>query len=328
MARRHLDAYSRLEAVNLSALVGRTSSRAEQLAAEFGVSVCYRTLEKALAVERFDIASVCLPTSLHPETTIALLQAGIHVLTEKPIALTETAAQRMIETAEAENRKLSVVFNRRFGSSFAEYSSRLSELGRPLVYRVEDLREIRPKRAMHDKRRNGGPIIDCACHDFDLLLHLFGPVESVYATGHSFATPGELGIEAGDVAVDTGNVSLRFENGFSAEIFYGWGLPSRPEYWIRRTFLGPGGMLTAEGDFGQTVEHYRRDGVRLTARSFVPDGHRNQIERFVAAVRDDTDVPVPPGASVRALHLSLSALESMESGKVISVTHNGAGGAT
>ena len=334
MARRHLHGYSLPDSVETAAVVGRSPERARALAAEYGVPTTYATVGEALAAERVDVASVCLPTKLHPPLAIELLQAGVHVLTEKPIALDLEDARRMTDAARRADRTLSVVFNRRFSSGFDEVRSRLSALGSPLVYRTDDLRKIRPKRAMHDVEQNGGPFIDCACHDFDLLLELFGPAESVYATGHTFATSERTGFPSQRIPVDTGSVVLRFQSGATAEIFYSWGLPDHDAYWIRRVFLGPGGVIAAIGDFGETVEYYRGDGVKQTTEHFVPDGHDRQIAAFVEAVRAGAGNAaageaggrpptsagvVPPEAGMRALVLSLAALESMETGEVIKV---------
>lgn len=323
MARTHLRGYSSLERARVRAVAGRNVQKAKTLATEFRVDAVYPSVDAALDAENFDIASVCLPTHLHASTTVRLLEAGVHVLTEKPIALELEDARRMMRTAREQNRKLSVVFNRRFSSGFDELRQKIDELGSPLFYRVEDLRMIRPKRAMHDVRQNGGPVIDCACHDFDLLYKLFGPVESVYATGYAFAKPEVLEIPVERVAIDTASILLRFVNGFAAEIYYCWGLPERDHYRIRRSFMGPEGIVTALGDFGQTVEYYRKDGVSQVTGSFVPDGHAKQIARFVESVIEDTGVPVPPEDGLRALRLSLLALQSIETGKIMKVDEKG-----
>jgi len=319
MARKHLDAYAQVEEVSLRGIVGRSKEKASLLADEYGVESIYTSLEEALGAERFDIASVCLPTSLHPAVTIELLEAGTHVLTEKPIALSMEDGRRMIHAAQKNQRKLSVVFNRRFSSGFDEVRDKLESLGSPLLYRVEDLRGMRPKRAMHDIEQNGGPVIDCACHDFDLLLRLFGRVETVYATGYVYADSDVVGYPPERLAVDTSSIQLRFSNGYAADIFYSWGLPERDAYWIRRNFIGPEGVVVAVGDFGERVEYFRRDGIGQVADSFVPDGHRRQIAAFVEAVADGGKVPVEAEEAMEALQLSLLALESIRSGEIMRV---------
>ncbi|MFW5728829.1 MAG: Gfo/Idh/MocA family protein [Spirochaetota bacterium] len=325
MARLHLNGYARAAGVTVAGIVGRTEHKARRLAQEYDVPAVYATVAAALEAEavegrRVDIASVCLPTYLHAPTAVELLEAGVHVLTEKPVALTLEDADRMSAAAEKTGRQLCVVFNRRFASGYAEVAAHLPALGEPPVYRADDLRKIRPKRAMHDTTQNGGPFIDCACHDFDLLLHHFGAAESVYATGHVFATADEVGIPRDRIAVDTGSVSLRFRSGATAEVFYSWGLPPHNAYWIRRVFMGPGGVIAAHGDFGDTVEYYRRDGIKEVMGPFPADGHDRQIAAFVEAVRSGAPAPVPPEDGIRALRLSLLALESMRTGRVMEVT--------
>lgn len=312
MARRHLQGYDLQDHVRTAGIVGRTEEHARALADEFGVPGIYRDVPEALRFGSFDLASVCLPTYLHAPRTLELLQAGIHVLVEKPIALTVKDGQAMIDAAREAGRRLSVVFNRRFSSAFTEVRRRLPTLGEPLFYRAEDIRMIRPKRAMHHKDMNGGPFIDCMCHDTDLLRQIFGEVTGLHALGRTFADSAALGFPEDRIARDTGSVQLEFAGGAAAEICYGWGMP-RGAYWIRRSFIGPRGVVTAHGDFGDTVEHYRADGVKETVASFVPDGHERQIAAFVAAIRENGPVPVSPEDALAALELSVQALAAMES---------------
>jgi predicted dehydrogenase len=136
----------------------------------------------------------------------------MHVLTEKPIALTLEAAEAMISASRKAGRKLSVVFNRRFNTIFDECRQRLPRLGSPLIYNTQEIRSIRPKLSMHSRSGNGGPVIDCCVHDFDLLLHLSAKRDRSMRAAMSLAGT-KLSCGRSDLAVDTAHINVEFETG-------------------------------------------------------------------------------------------------------------------
>ena len=172
MARKHIEAYRKLNNVEIAAVASRSIPRAAALSATYDIPRYYDDIDDAFEREQADIVSVCVPTAHHPVITTRAMSKGLHVITEKPIALTVAAAQEMIAAAEKYRRKLTVVFNRRFNTVWQELTQRLSSIGTPLVYNTQEIRSIRPKPAMHSQSANGGPVIDCCVHDFDMLLHL------------------------------------------------------------------------------------------------------------------------------------------------------------
>jgi predicted dehydrogenase len=306
MAKKHIAAYQRLPDIHLIGLVGRNVERANRLCREKGIPTHYSSLATALKSERIDVASICVPTHLHPEMAIQLLRQGVHVLCEKPIALDLDSGQKMIAAASASGRKLSVVFNRRFSSEYRQYAKRIEELGTPLIYRVNDIRQVRPKTAMHGKNLNAGPVIDCAVHDFDLLHHLFGRVVRVHATGDVFAADKGLPYSSDELAIDTALINVAYENG------------NRPEeYWNCREFMGPKGIVRIVAGSRHTVEHYRSDGKLASVEQFTPDGHDRIVEHFVNAIRTDGPVPVGSEDALVALRVALKAMESIGVGEVL-----------
>ena len=240
---------------------------------------------------------------------------GMHVITEKPIALTVAAAQEMIATAEKHRRKLTVVFNRRFNTVWQELTQRLSSIGHPLVYNTQEIRSIRPKPAMHSQSANGGPVIDCCVHDFDMLLHLFGKAQSVFASGTVFGKNKAFPTAIRDFAIDTAHIDVEFENGHRAYLLYAWGFPPGQSYWQYREFMGPNGIIRLMGEFGQEVHCYRSDGIREIVYDLKENGHETIIRKFVESVTLNSEVPVPPQEAIEALKISLAALRSIDSGK-------------
>jgi len=315
MARKHIEAYRNLDNVEIAAVAGRSLPRAAALSAEFDIPRCYDDIDEAFQREKADIASVCVPTVLHPAITVQAMAKGMHVITEKPIALTVAAAQEMIAAAEKHRRKLTVVFNRRFNSVWQELTQRLSSIGTPLVYNTQEIRSIRPKTAMHSQSANGGPVIDCCVHDFDMLLHVFGKAQSVFASGTVFGKNKLFLAGINDFAIDTAHINVEFENGHRAYLLYAWGFPQGQSYWQYREFMGPNGIIRLMGEFGQEVHCYRSDGMRESVHDLKENGHETIIRKFVDSVDRDSEVPVPPEEAIDALSISLAALKSIASGK-------------
>jgi len=315
MARKHIEAYRKLDHVEISAVASRSLPRAAALSAEYDIPRYYDDIDDAFGREKADIASVCVPTAHHPAITTQAMAKGMHVITEKPIALTVAAAQEMITAAEKHRRKLTVIFNRRFNTVWQELTQRLAYIGTPLVYNTQEIRSIRPKPAMHSQSANGGPVIDCCVHDFDMLLHLFGKVRSVFASGSVFGKNKTFLTAIKDFAIDTAHIDVEFENGHRAYLLYAWGFPQGQAYWQYREFMGPDGIIRLMGEFGQEVHCYRSDGMREIVHDLKENGHEILIQKFVESVIQDSEVPVQPQEAIDALSVSLAALKSIDSGK-------------
>src|SRR6185436_8369490 len=94
---------------HVAAVCDIVREKADLLAGQYG-SIAYYRLEDLLSQQQdLDIISVCTPNGLHAKHSIQSLDAGIHVLCEKPMAIASIDAAKMIEAAERNNRKLHVV---------------------------------------------------------------------------------------------------------------------------------------------------------------------------------------------------------------------------
>jgi len=317
MARRHADAYTAIPDVEIVGVADPRESFTRQFAQDYGIPGVYLDSEEALAKAEGDLVSVCVPTFLHPEMACAAMEHGFHVISEKPIALTEEAATRMIATSERTGRKLTVIFNRRHNTVWEELKRRIGSIGSPMVYNAQEIRSIRPKPAMHSRSANGGPVIDCCVHDFDMVLQLFGAPTSVFATGQVFAANKPFLSSINDFAIDTAHITVEFASGHQAYMLYAWGFPVGSDYWQSREFMGPNGIVRLMGEYGEEVDHYRADGLLEVVHDLPENGHQQIIRKFADAVRTDGPVPVDPKDALAALRLSLAALKSIEEGRKV-----------
>ena len=146
----------------------------------------HRRFEDLIADQNVDLVDICLPSPMHADATIAALEAGKHVLVEKPIALTVEDADRMIATAATCERQLMVGQVLRFWPEwkFLKDAMTSSEYGRLMTL---NLRRIisRPdwSKDIANFSANGGPLIDLHIHDVDFVLYLLGKPKQLRCIG-------------------------------------------------------------------------------------------------------------------------------------------------
>jgi predicted dehydrogenase len=146
----------------------------------------HETLEQLLADPEVDLVVICLPSHLHMPVTLEALKAGKHVLVEKPIALNEKDADKMLHAAEATRRMLLVGHVLPFFPEFrfAYEFIRAGTGGK--VKAAHFLRVIsKPDWSadIADAAKSGGPVIDLHIHDTHFIRLLFGPPQQVQACG-------------------------------------------------------------------------------------------------------------------------------------------------
>jgi predicted dehydrogenase len=244
------------------------------------------------------------------------------VLCEKPIAIRLNDADRMIEAAAKNRVKLGVGFMRRHSPVLADLERFLveGELGRPVMYHASDIREIRPKREMHDVQVNGGPVIDMAVHLIDLWATIFvsKPV-SVSAQGLVLAAGRPEIAHVKQAAVDTATVLVKFDSGDIGTFVVTWGLPPKvtPESHPDQIY-GAGGL--GEVYYGRNKQELRlmtEDGWWQTVSISHEDMYQNQIDAFVRWVSGEDEFPAKGEDGRLALQVALGALESIETGKTV-----------
>jgi len=193
--------------------VDAVADRAEKLAADYGAAHS-TSVAQALAGEDVDAVAVCTPSGLHAETTIAALDAGKHVVVEKPLDVTVAAVQRVEAARLRAGRTVTVISQHRFdpASQLVHRAVRAGELGRLTSgvasiawWRSQDYYDSGDWRGTW-RLDGGGALMNQGIHTVDLLVWLLGePVEVFGATG----CLAHRGIEVEDTAVAT----IRFASG-------------------------------------------------------------------------------------------------------------------
>jgi len=170
--RNHARVYRELEGAELAGVVDTDAARAAQLAAEFSTEVL-PSLESLAG--RVDAASVAVPTVEHARVGCRLLELGVDVLVEKPIAASLAEADRLISTASRARRILQVGHLERYNPGLAAV---VPIVNRPLYFEVHRLGVFTPRSLDVDV------VYDVMIHDLDILLALVDePVTEIRATG-------------------------------------------------------------------------------------------------------------------------------------------------
>ncbi len=235
ISRSHLRSLQGFDRAKVVAVTDVIRERAETVASEFNIPhVCESTKE---LVSREDIQAVivCTPPYAHAEPTLMALQAGKHVLCEKPFALDVQEAVQMTETAEAVGRHLAVCSSRSRCGAAARKAKELAEKGElGTIYHIRSSffrQRGRPGLDfwpdatwfLNKDLAGGGVLMDLGVYQLDLILWLMGNprVESVLATAYKGIGPSAPNGVRHDVEEHI-VVMLRFEGGRSAIMENAW----------------------------------------------------------------------------------------------------------
>jgi xylose dehydrogenase (NAD/NADP) len=273
--------------VVVQALASRDAAKAAQWAEKLAIPAASPSYAELL--QRDDVEAVYVPlvNSLHCPWTLAALQAGKHVLCEKPLALSVKEARRMVETAASEKRVLMEGFMYRYhprtrkafelarGGELGELASIQSEFS----YFLPDSGGY-----LFDRERGGGALYDVGCYCIDLARAVTGdePLE-VFATQN--LSPGGVDLSfAGLMRFDGGvlssfHVSMKEEPRFGYRLVGSRGLVEAP--WAFVSFGRETHLLLQKDEKAQTLTFA---GV---------DEYRAEFEHFADVIRGRSEPLVP-----------------------------------
>lgn len=188
IAKAHLTAYRNVEDAQIVAICDINPVTLKETAENFGIEKAYASETEMLAAEELDAVDVCVWNCNHAACSIEALNAGKHVLCEKPMAASAAEAEAMIEAARRNQKLLMIGFVLRFDSEtkIAKDFIEKDYLGDIYYSKATYLRRHgAPGGWFTDKSRSaGGPVIDLGVHVIDLTRYLMGKpkVLSVFAS--------------------------------------------------------------------------------------------------------------------------------------------------
>lgn len=317
MGRNHATQWKAAEDSHVMAVCDPIQERRERLAESTGAAA-YEDFKDAVLHEGVNVVSVCTPVCFHSAISCFAMNHGRHVLCEKPITLTLKQADEMIRAAKRNNVLLSTSLQYRGFARNIRYRQLFREgaFGGPIFVRYMDVREVRPKLAMHRQSMNGGPILDMAGHYFDNMRFLTGgePV-SVSAQGHVFGRGKERLAGIDDFAIDAAEILVRMTGGHVLSVFVNWGMPEGFKGFGEEYIIGP--ALSARVEGGQVRLRYPDREETFDANAGNPPGSSVRINDLAAAIREGRQPEVTGQDGRIALQVSLATLESIETNKVV-----------
>ncbi len=332
VAHTHAQAIAALPEAALVAVWGRNAERTAAFAARSGARP-YADLDTMLRDPRVQAVIICTPHPQHAEETIAAAQAGVHVLVEKPMALTTADCDRMIVAADAAGVTLGVVSQRRLYEPVQRVKQAIEagKLGRPILGTVVVLGWRGPEYYAMDPWRGtwdgegGGILVNQVVHQLDLFQWFMGPIAELFGYWDNLNHPY---IPVDDTAVAV----LRFRNGALGNIVVS--NSQNPGLYARihvhgyngatvgvQTdggsvfFVGQAGkaeppindVWTVPGEEGLLAGWQARDRAGGDARDPMTYYHVLQDRDFVQAVLADRP-PLAPGAEGRKLVALIEAI--------------------
>ena len=281
----HAEKLAALEGVELVAVVDADAARARQIAARHG---CEALGDPRALQGRVDLASIAVPTDRHHDVALPLLEAGVHLLVEKPIARSLEEADAMLGAARRGGALLAVGHLERFNPAFRALAAASTK---PLFIDCERLSGFKQRGIEVDV------VLDLMIHDLDLVLSLArGEIALLSACGFQVLTD----------SIDIANVRIEFADGCVANLSAS--RVSQAPVRKLRVFQHDG-YASADLQAG-TLRMARRDArkggiVEEQAAFDDRDALRAQIEGFVDAVRSGRRPPVAGEDGRKALALAL-----------------------
>jgi predicted dehydrogenase len=336
----HVPGYQATEGVELYAACDVVEGRAQAMADKVGIPHIFTSYEEMLKLPELDIVSVCTPPFAHKDATIAALQAGKHVMCEKPMALDGAEAQEMVDVWKAVRGRFGTTFSIGFQSRHTRNARLLKryidagELGELYYGRTAALRRrgVPGWGVFTDRSKNGGgPLIDIGVHALDLALWFLGHPEPASVYGVTYR---KFGNRAGvynpwgawdpktfDVE-DSAFAMIRFRNGATLQLECSWAL--NIEKSMSQTVLcgtEGGAQLHPFKIFqerhGTIVDVVPPEGVTEGQGRSEPPSHVLEMQAFVKAIREGSDPLVMPEQALMVSRIVDAIYASDESGESI-----------
>lgn len=328
VAPRHAQSLQQLTGAQLIAVADKIESRATSFSKEYQTEK-HTDYHALLHRDDIDVVTICTPSGLHAEMAIEALDAGKHVIVEKPIALKTADADRMIAKAKEVDKKLCVILQNRYNPPMQDIYAVVHSgaIGR-LMLGNATVRWFRPQSYYEDGwhgtwAMDGGALMNQSIHHIDALQWLMGEVESVFAYTDTLAHQME--------AEDVGVAVVKFKNGAigtieGSTITYPQNLEGSVAIFGERGSLKVGGtalnrkvMWKIDGQLEQEREIITADVI--DPPSVYGYSHKLVIEDMIEAIHDNRQ-PATNGSEARkSLALIEAIYESSRLGQPVEVSY-------
>ena len=324
VSHRHAQSLEQVQETEFVAVADPTFERATNFAEKYD-TIAYADHHALLDDPTIDAVAICVPSGLHAQVTLDALDAGKHVLVEKPIALKLEDADRMIARAKEKNLHLGVVLQNRYNSPMQRLRQLIDDGGLGKLYLGNAcVRWFRPQSYYEDGwhgtiEMDGGALMNQSIHHIDALQWFMGPVQSVSAYTATLAHQME--------AEDVGVASLRFANGAlgtveGSTLTWPQNLEGSVSIFGERGSVKIGGTALNRITLWKVDGQLEQESELLTSQRVDPPSvygysHREVIQDFADALLEGRAPGTPGEEARRSLALVLAIYQSAQEGKEV-----------
>lgn len=317
----HAAALANIPHAELVAVADINETAGKKIADEFSCKY-YQQAEQMLQEEEIHIVDICLPTFLHEQYVALAAKYKKHVLCEKPFGLSYDSCARMVRSCEEAGVKLMVAQAVRWVPEFVKAKQLLEDgvFGKLHMVSSSRLSQAPAWTTWHkDPNKSGGGMYDLQVHNIDYLISLFGEVSHVSAMGWKSETGCwnhvvvQLTFKNGVVAVDEGSLEMSGDYPFSVAL----------------RIVGEKASFDYRFAGGQNIENcdtatnsiilYENGKLPRNVEIEAKDPYEGELVDFLAALSEDTPVPLPPAESLYVMKVVEAMKTSLETGKTVAV---------
>ncbi len=291
----HLPALVKMRGLSVAALCDNDPGKARALAQRFAVPNTYSDIEDLLEAERgLDAVVITTPSHLHEPHALSALRAGLHVLVERPFALTSRGVERIVAAARKADRRVFVANNHRFRSDVQALSAFLhgSELGKVHSVRAGVYRMHGPTSSWRSRRAEagGGAFLELGLPMLDLAAWLGDFPQPVRVSAVMQRARGANTVEDSMIAV------IEATNGYNMTIDVTWAYVGEADRWWFEVIgtngtarLSPLRIIKALNGVPTDVSP---TGAANRESAFM-QSYRAELAHFVAVIRDEAEYEAP-----------------------------------
>ena len=337
IAQTHLGAIEAgLPEVEVVAGVDINPDRLEVMKEKWKVSAAYTDWATMLKEVKPDAVNVCTPNGLHAQPVLDALNAGCHVIVEKPMAMNPAQCQSMIDAAKKNNRKLAVGFQYRYhpATEFITRARDNGEIGTVMFAKCQALRRRGiPNWGVFGQKemQGGGPMIDIGVHVIEMAHYTMGSPKPISASGNVWTY---LGDKPSDVSSmwpnwdyktytveDLAIGQIRFDNGAILQIEASFAAHIEKDIWTFTLFGDKGGC-----SWDPPALFTDRAGTMinstpgfLSKQTDFPALFKNKLKNFVDACLHDTPLRAPGEAGLAVQKMLDGIYRSAAAGKEVTI---------
>lgn len=314
ISKTHALAVQHCQSVDLVAICDIDRKAAAEIASQFEATES-SSLEELLRNDQFDAAIVCTPPNSHPEICVELLERGIHVLCEKPVAISSALAEKMFYAANVSGSVLTMASKFRHVDDVRNAKKLVQQgtIGEVVLFENMFTANVDMTNRWNSNPEisGGGVLIDNGTHSVDIMRYFLGPLAEIQVIeGKRLQTPR---------VEDTVKIFVRSNDGVLGDIDLSWSINKEQANYIN--LYGSEGTIQV----GWKESRYRRAGDKEwtvfgngydKVQAFV-----DQLENFVACIRGEAELVVKPSDAMASVAVIEAAYHAMASSRWIPVNN-------